>query len=65
MPTAYSTEAEASATSVASMLYHDLLNCEEPSYSVVSFHQKHTQLASYGLVRNMQTEISVLQDASL
>ena len=30
LPTAYSTEAEASDTSVASILHHDLLNCEEP-----------------------------------
>ena len=30
LPTAYSTEAEPSDTSVASMLHHDLLNCEEP-----------------------------------
>ena len=30
LPTAYSTEAEPSDTSVASMLHHDLLNCEDP-----------------------------------
>ena len=29
MPTAYSTEAKASAISVASSLYHDLLNSKE------------------------------------
>ena len=29
MPAAYITEAEASATGVASILYHELLNCKE------------------------------------
>ena len=59
LPTAYSTEAEASDTSVASILHHDLLNCEEP-VTVWSPSPKCSQLASYSFVRNMRTDCIIV-----